>query len=146
MFDKYGLEMNAYSYEILVDLYYKKTDFKTALRIWEQMKVKLKGNWETQVQKQGEYQTNMTPMKEDLRPTFNLLELYIQMGIRLMDMNMVMEALDIFKKLKRCPKNSTLKYLGNLKGLPEEIQVSLMDFKIRFGAAKLTKSKTNSDK
>jgi hypothetical protein len=32
-------------------------------------------------------------MREDLRPTFNMLELYIQMGIRLMDMRMVLEAL-----------------------------------------------------
>ena len=67
-------------------------------------------------------------MREDLRPTFNSLELYIQMGIRLMDMNMVLEGLNWFKKLKRHPKNSTLKFLGTLKNLPEEIVASLMDF------------------
>jgi hypothetical protein len=82
-------------------------------------------------------------MREDLRPTFNMLELYIQMGIRLMDMRMVLEALETFKKLKRHPKNSTLKFLGNLKNLPIEIQVSLMDFNIRFGAAKLAKTRTH---
>ena len=53
-----------------------------------------------------------------LRPIFNLLETYIQMGIRLMNMQMILEALDMFKKLKRHPKNSTLKFLGNLKNLP----------------------------
>jgi hypothetical protein len=74
-----------------------------------------------------------------MRPTFNLLETYIQMGIRLMNMTMILEALTIFKKLKRLPKNSTLKYLGELKGLPDEIIVSLMDFGIRFGKAKLAK-------
>ena len=83
-------------------------------------------------------------MNEDLRPTFNALELYIQIGIRLMNMHMILEALSIFKQMNRHPKNSTLKFLGNLTNLPEEIQVSLMDFKIRFGAAKLAKTKTNS--
>ena len=39
------------------------------------------------------------------------------------------------------PKNETLKFLGNLKNLPEEIQVELMDFKIQFGKAKLSKKK-----
>lgn len=72
--------------------------------------------------------------------------MYIQIGIRLMDMNMILEALNIFKELKRHPKNSTLKFLGNLKNLPEEILVALMDFKIRFGNAKEKKTKTNSEK
>lgn len=83
-------------------------------------------------------------MKEDLRPTFNTLELYIQIGIRLMNMHMILDALQFFKKLNRHPKNSTLQFLGNMKNLPEQILVSLMDFKIRFGAAKLAKTKTNS--
>ena len=30
--------------------------------------------------------------------------------------------------------------LGNLKNLPEEIRTSLMDFEIRFGAARKSKS------
>jgi hypothetical protein len=34
-----------------------------------------------------------------------------------------------------------LKFLGNLDNLPEEIQVSLMDFKIQFGKAKVSKEK-----
>jgi len=62
-----------------------------------------------------------------------------------MDMRIILEALDMFKKLQRPPKNSTLKFLGNLKNLPVEIQTSLMDFKIRFGAAKLSKSRVNND-
>ncbi len=53
-----------------------------------------------------------------MRPTFNAMETYLQIGIRLMDMNMILDVLDMFKKLKRHPKNSTLKFLGNLKGLP----------------------------
>ena len=33
--------MNPYTYEILVDLYYQKKDFNTAIRVWKEMKVKL---------------------------------------------------------------------------------------------------------
>ena len=40
--------------------------------------------------------------------------------------------------MKRTPKNETLKFLGKLKNLPEEIRVSLMDFKIQFGKAKIS--------
>ena len=75
-----------------------------------------------------------------------MMENYIQIGIRLMDMKIVLEGLEMFKKLKRHPKNSTLKFLGNLKNLPIEIQTSLMDFDIRFGAAKLMKTKANSER
>jgi hypothetical protein len=46
----------------------------------------------------------------------------------MMDMKQVLDALKMFKEYKRMPKNETLKFLGNLKNLPEEIQVSLMDF------------------
>ena len=74
------------------------------------------------------------------------METYIQIGIRTMNMKIILDGLEMFKKLKRHPKNSTLKFLGNLKNLPIEIQVSLMDFKIRFGAAKLKKSKENSER
>jgi len=74
------------------------------------------------------------------------MEQYIQIGIRLMDMKMILDGLEMFKKLKRHPKNSTLKFLGNLKNLPIEIQTSLMDFQIRFGAAKFMKTKTNSER
>jgi len=41
LFEKFNLEMNPITYEILIDLNYKKKDFKTAIRVWEQMKVKL---------------------------------------------------------------------------------------------------------
>lgn len=41
--------------------------------------------------------------------------------------------------MKRHPNNDTLKFLGNLKNLPEEIRVSLMQFDIQFGAAKVSK-------
>jgi hypothetical protein len=64
----------------------------------------------------------------------------------MMDMQMILDGLEMFKKLKRHPKNSTLKFLGNLKGLPIEIQTSLMDFKIRFGAAKLMKTKAGNER
>jgi len=40
------------------------------------------------------------------------------MGIRLMNMHMILEALEMFKAIKRHPKNSTLKFLGTLKNLP----------------------------
>lgn len=120
--------MDSYSYEILVHMSYRKKDFNTAIRVWQQMKNKIEEKKEKEASEIGVYKANMNLLREDMRPTFNSLELYIQMGIRLMDMNMILEALEWFKKLKRHPKNSTLKFLGNLKNLPEEIVASLMDF------------------
>jgi hypothetical protein len=111
--------MDAYSYEILVDLNYRKKDFNTAMRVWEQMKIKFEERKQNEIEKHGAYIANSKLLKEEFRPTFNSLELYIQMGIRLMNMQMILEALEWFKKLKRHPKNSTLKFLGNLKNLPE---------------------------
>ena len=56
-------------------------------------------------------------------------------------MRMILNALDQFKKMNRMPKNATLKFLGNMKNLPEQIQVSLMDFELKFGKAKISKKK-----
>ncbi len=38
MYDKFGLEQNPYTFEILMDMYFKKNDFNTAMRIWTQAK------------------------------------------------------------------------------------------------------------
>jgi hypothetical protein len=78
-------------------------------------------------------------MKEENRETFNMMHMYLDIGIMMMDMQMVLDGLNMFKKLKRTPKNATLKMLGTMKNLPEEILVSLMNFNIRFGNAKLSK-------
>jgi hypothetical protein len=68
-----------------------------------------------------------------------MMHMYLDIGIRMMDMRMVLDGLNMFKKLKRMPKNETLKMLGTMKNLPEEILISLMDFDVRFGNAKLSK-------
>ena len=34
LFEKFNLEMDSYSYEVLMDLQYNKKDFNTALRVW----------------------------------------------------------------------------------------------------------------
>lgn len=69
-----------------------------------------------------------------------MMHMYLEIGIKMMDMRMVLDGLEMFKKIKRTPKNEILKMLGNLKNLPEEIRTSLMDFEIRFGAAKISKT------
>ena len=138
--------MDPYSYEILIDLNYKKKEFGTAIRIWEQMKVKLEDNRSKYIEEKGHFRGVMEANNEKFRASFNAMETYIQIGIRMMDMKMILDGLSMFKKLKRHPKNSTLKFLGNLENLPIEIQTSLMDFKIRFGAAKLMKTKNNSER
>lgn len=35
LFDKLGLQYNPYTFEILMQMYYKKRDFNTALRLWK---------------------------------------------------------------------------------------------------------------
>lgn len=69
-----------------------------------------------------------------------MMHMYLEIGIKMMDMRMVLDGLEMFKKIKRTPKNEILKMLGNLKNLPEEIRTSLMDFEIRFGSAKISKA------
>ena len=85
-----------------------------------------------------ELQIKADPSSEAIRPTFKAMHCFLDVGIKMMDMKQVLQALDIFKKHKKVPKNSTLKFLGNLENLPEEIQLSLMDFKIQFGKAKIS--------
>ena len=34
LFEKFNLQMDSYSYEVLMDLQYNKKDFNTALRVW----------------------------------------------------------------------------------------------------------------
>jgi hypothetical protein len=34
IYEKYGLKYNAHTYEILVDINYKRKDFNTAIRVW----------------------------------------------------------------------------------------------------------------
>ncbi len=34
IYEKYGLKYNAHTYEILVDINYKRKDFNTAVRVW----------------------------------------------------------------------------------------------------------------
>lgn len=75
-----------------------------------------------------------------------MMHMYLDIGIRMMDMRMVLDGLNMFKNLKRMPKNETLKMLGTMKNLPEEITVSLMEFDIRFGQAKISKMNEGNKK
>ena len=70
------------------------------------------------IEKKGQYNAVIEANRQDFRPTFNAMETYIQIGIRTMNMRMILDGLEMFKKLNRHPKNSTLKFLGNLKNLP----------------------------
>ena len=38
LFEKHGLQMNSYSYEVLMDLHYKTKDFNTAVRMFRKLK------------------------------------------------------------------------------------------------------------
>ncbi len=48
-----------------------------------------------------------------------MMHMYLEIGVRMMDMRMVLDGLNMFKKIGRLPKNETLRMLGNLKNLPE---------------------------
>ena len=60
--------------------------------------------------------------------------MYLESGIKLLDMDRIIAALQMFKQMKRMPKNKHLQLLGELKDLPVEIQAELLDFKLQFGA------------
>lgn len=144
LYEKFNIEMTPFTFEVLMKLQYNKKDFGAAIKVWEQMKLKLDEIKRNSILQEGKHRVEANPNRENLRPTFGTMDLYLQIGIRLMDMKMVLDALEMYKKIRRPPRNSTLKFLGNLNNLPIEIQTSLMDFKIRFGAAKEAKTKTNS--
>lgn len=63
LYDKFNLQMDAYTYEILVDMNYKKKDFNTALRVWEQMKIKFEERRQKEITTKGVYQTNLDSMR-----------------------------------------------------------------------------------
>jgi hypothetical protein len=48
-----------------------------------------------------------------------MLHIYLDIGIKMQDMRMILDVLEMFKKLGRPPKNETLKFLGTLPKLPE---------------------------
>jgi len=41
LYQKFNLQMDSYSYEILVNLSYQKKDFNTAIRLWQQMNAQI---------------------------------------------------------------------------------------------------------
>ena len=51
-------------------------------------------------------------------PTFNSTCLHLESGIKLMDMDKIIESLKFIKQMGRYPKFHHLKYLGELKNLP----------------------------
>ena len=49
MYEKLNLEYNPYTYQILMEMYFKKNDFNTAIRIWTQARHKLQENKDKKV-------------------------------------------------------------------------------------------------
>ncbi len=44
LFDKFKQQYNMYTYEILMEMYFRMKDFHKAMRIWNQSKVKIAEN------------------------------------------------------------------------------------------------------
>ena len=44
LYEKFGQEYNMYTYEILMQMYFKLGEFSTAMRVWNQMQLKIKDN------------------------------------------------------------------------------------------------------
>ena len=63
LYEKFNMQMDAYTYEILVDMNYKKKDFNTALRVWEQMKIKFEERRQKEIETRGVYQTNLDSLR-----------------------------------------------------------------------------------
>lgn len=63
LYEKFNLQMDAYTFEILVDMNYKKKDFNTALRVWEQMKLKFEERRQKEIETRGVYQANLDSLR-----------------------------------------------------------------------------------
>lgn len=89
-------------------MYHRMGELSTAMRIWHQMENKIKENKEVIIQKydnHADLELKINQLDENIRPTFNALHAYLDIGIKMMDMKQVLEALEMFKKYKRLPKN-----------------------------------------
>lgn len=63
LYEKFNLQMDAYTFEILVDMNYKKKDFNTALRVWEQMKLKFEERRQKEIETRGVFQANLDSLR-----------------------------------------------------------------------------------
>lgn len=82
-----------YTFEILMGMYYRLDDFSTVMRLWNQMKNKIVENQMMMTQNlQGdavEYEINRNKLDENIRPTFQVMHLLLDVGIKMMDMKQV---------------------------------------------------------
>ena len=44
LYEKYGQDYNVFTFEILLEMYYKINDLNTAMRVWNQMKIQISEN------------------------------------------------------------------------------------------------------
>lgn len=111
LYDKYKIEKDAYTYEYLLKLFDKKMDMVGFSRVWELQQKHFDQKKETFL-KENPDRLNELAKREELRPTFNSICMYLESGIKLMDMNRIISALQMLKAIKRMPKTKHLQFLG----------------------------------
>eukprot|EP01017_Pseudomicrothorax_dubius_P039719 TRINITY_DN6127_c0_g1_i7.p1 TRINITY_DN6127_c0_g1~~TRINITY_DN6127_c0_g1_i7.p1 ORF type:complete len:302 (-),score=50.16 TRINITY_DN6127_c0_g1_i7:136-1041(-) len=109
LYEKYGIALDQFTYEHLVDLYHAKRDFGPVFRLNDQL------------------------IAAGLTPSFNTLSNVLESAMRIANTDKIVEALQAFRKIGRQPKNIHLKRLGEGANMPDRVYLELMQFENKYG-------------
>ena len=112
LFEKYKIPYDKYTYQNLNEILNDSRDISRVFKLVE-------------IQK-----------KENIDFSFMSVNNYLECAIRALDKSRIVEALLLFKKIGRQPKNYHLKKLSQSKLLPDEIRNLLVTFENKFGKIK----------
>ncbi|KRX00511.1 hypothetical protein PPERSA_06154 [Pseudocohnilembus persalinus] len=111
LYDNFKIPMDQYTYQHILEIYHNHRDLKTVYRVYKQMD------------------------KENIDKTWWTLNYVLDSAIRAEDVDIIVEILQKFQKIKREPKIIYLKRLGEADYLPDPIFNELQKFSKKFGQA-----------
>jgi len=109
LYEKYGIKKDEYTYQHLMELYMTKRDLDTVDRLYGIAK------------------------KEGIPITYNSMNIYLELAMRIQDTDKIVESLQDFKKAGREPKEALLKKLGFADDMPDRVYLELSEFDRKFG-------------
>lgn len=90
-----------------MDMYYRVDDLNQAVKIWTHLNEHIDKNSEKFMERY-EHRNMMKVVekdREELRPTFKALNVYLKIGIKMQDMRIVLNALEMFHSWGKMPPN-----------------------------------------
>lgn len=75
-------------------------------------------------------------LSKNMTPTYNTVCYYLESAMKLVDLDKIVDALEMFQSIKRTPKTHYLKFLGEQDPLPSRLHAILDEFEPKFGLVK----------